>query len=210
LSIANCRLTRSEIPIGNQKSAIGNVITHPLPRGGTDLVDTEIGNNSKDHLCRSPPSCNLSQTAMNNDTQTKLTLQLFQVGNVDLALRDEEVLAVTDWREPARLPFAPQTVLGVVAIRGRMLTVLDTAQLLDLEASAQDSLVALRGREQLALAGNAQGTIEINPTDIQPATNFGSLSSGTIHKDRRTIHMLATEQLFGSALRGHERRRKRS
>jgi chemotaxis signal transduction protein len=147
---------------------------------------------------------------VSNDSQNKLTLQLFRVGNVDLALLDDEVLAVADWREPARLPFAPQTVLGVVSIQGRMLTVLDTAKLLDLDASARESIVALRGREQLALAGNAQGTIEINPTDIQPATNFGSLSSGTIHNDSRTIHIVATDQLFGSALRGHERRRKRS
>ena len=147
---------------------------------------------------------------MSNASQNKLTLQLFRVGNVDLALRDEEVLAVADWREPARLPFAPQTVLGVVSIQGRMLTVLDTSKLLDLDASARESIMALRGREQLALAGKTQGTIEINPTDIQPATNFGSLSSGTIHKDSRTIHILATDQLFGSALRGHERRRKRS
>ena len=145
-----------------------------------------------------------------NNSQNKLTFQLFRVCNVDLALRDEEVLAVTDWREPARLPFAPQTVLGVVSIQGRMLTVLDAGKLLDLDASARESIVALRGREQLALAGKGQGTIEINPTDIQPATNFGSLSSGTIHKDSRTIHILATDQLFGSALRGHERRRKRS
>ena len=147
---------------------------------------------------------------MSNDSQNKLTLQLFRVGNVDLALRDDEVLAVTNWREPARLPFAPQTVLGVVSIQGRMSTVLDTGKLLDLEANACESIVALRGREQLALAGKAQGTIEIDATDIQPATNFGSPSSGTIHKDSRTIHLLATDQLFGSAMRGHERRRKRS
>jgi chemotaxis signal transduction protein len=147
---------------------------------------------------------------MSSDSQNKLTFQLFRVGNVDLALHDEEVLAVTDWREPARLPFAPQTVLGVVSIQGRMLTVLDTAKLLDLDAIARESIVALRGREQLALAGNAQGVMEISTTDIQPATNFSSLSSGTIHKDGRTIHVLATDQLFGSALRGQERRRKRS
>jgi len=147
---------------------------------------------------------------MSNDSQNKLTLQLFRVGNVELALRGEDVLTVIDWREPARLPFAPQTVLGVVSVQGRMLTVLDAGKLLDLEANVCESIAALRGREQLALAGNAQGTIEINPTDIQPATNFGSLSSGTIHKDSRTIHILATNQLFDSALHGHERRRKRS
>lgn len=144
-----------------------------------------------------------------NTLASALSLHLFQVGNVDLALRQDEVLAVIDWREPARLPFTPETVLGVVAIQGRMLTVLDTAKLLDLDTTARESILALRGSEQLALAGNAQGTIMIDPADVQPATKFGSLSSGTILKDDRIIHLLATDQLFASALHGHERRRKR-
>ncbi|HSE31069.1 MAG TPA: chemotaxis protein CheW [Pyrinomonadaceae bacterium] len=144
---------------------------------------------------------------MSNDSQTKLALQSFQVGNVDLAVREDEVLAVIDWREPARLPFAPPTVLGVVAIQARMLTVLDTAKLLDLETTARESILALRGTEQLALTANVQGTIMIDPTDIQPASRFESLSSGMIQKDGRIIHLLATEQLFATAL--EERRRKR-
>lgn len=133
-----------------------------------------------------------------------------RIGNVDVAINEDEVFAVTDWREPARLPFAPQTVLGVVSIQGRMLTVLDTGKLLDIDGSTHESIVALRGREQLAIAGNAQGSIEIDPSDVQPATNFGPLSSGIIKKDGHTIHLLATDQLFGYALHGHERRRKRS
>lgn len=146
---------------------------------------------------------------MSNDSQNKLTLHSFRVGNVHLALRDDDVLAVIDWREPSQLPFAPQTVLGVVSVHGRMLTVLETAKLLDLDANARESILALRGREQLALTGDAQNLLEINPTDVQPPTEFGSRSRGTIQKDGRTIHILATDQLFHAALRGQERRRKR-
>ncbi|HEX7296690.1 MAG TPA: chemotaxis protein CheW [Pyrinomonadaceae bacterium] len=146
---------------------------------------------------------------MSNDAQDKLPLQLFRVGNVNLAVREDEVFAVTEWREPARLPFAPETVLGVVSIQGRMLTVLDTGKLLDLEVTDRESIVALRGREQLALVGHAQDSIEISRTDVQPATNFGQLSAGIINKDGRTVHILATGQLFESAMRDHERRRKR-
>lgn len=145
-----------------------------------------------------------------DQSRSSLLLRLMRVGNIEVAVNEDEVFAVTEWREPARLPFAPETVIGVVSIQGRMLTVLDTARVLDLEASTRQSIVALRGREQLALAGNAQGSIEINPTDVQPATSFAPVSSGTIYKDGRTIHILATDQLFGSALSGHERRRKRS
>lgn len=146
---------------------------------------------------------------MTNDSHNKLTLLSFRVGSVDLALHDDDVLAVIGWREPSRIPFAPQTVLGVVSVKGRMLTVLDTAKLLDLDANARESILALRGREQLALIGDAQSLMAINPTDIQPPTEFGSRSRGTIQKDGRTIHVLATDQLFHSALHGQERRRKR-
>src|SRR5262245_17237011 len=147
---------------------------------------------------------------MNHTSQNHaVSLRLLRTGNVDIAVNEDQVLAVIEWREPARLPFAPQTVLGVVTVQGRMLTVLDTGRVLDLDPSQHESILALRGREQLALAGSEQGSIEINPTDIQSTTQFGSLSSGTIHKDGRTIHILATDQLFDSALRGHERRRKR-
>jgi chemotaxis signal transduction protein len=145
-----------------------------------------------------------------NQSRSSLSLRLMRIGNVDLAVKEDEVLAVINWREPARLPFAPQTVLGVVSIQGRMLTVLDVGKLLDVEATTHESIVALRGREQLALAGNAQGSIDIDPGDVQPATNFAPLSSGTINKEGRIIHLLAIDQLFGSALHGHERRRKRS
>jgi hypothetical protein len=40
LPIVNCRFLIPEVkePIGNQQSEIDNPKTHPLPRGGTDLI----------------------------------------------------------------------------------------------------------------------------------------------------------------------------
>jgi len=41
LPIFNCRLPIARLPmlqIGNLKLAIGNALTHPLPRGGTDFI----------------------------------------------------------------------------------------------------------------------------------------------------------------------------
>ena len=39
LPIFDCRLAAAYEAIDNLKSAIGNVKTHPLPQGGTDLMD---------------------------------------------------------------------------------------------------------------------------------------------------------------------------
>src|SRR5438876_8637239 len=43
--IADCQLPNADClcrqkPIGNRKSTMGNEETHPLPRGGTDLIGT--------------------------------------------------------------------------------------------------------------------------------------------------------------------------
>ena len=43
LPIANCRfqLFFARLPIGIWQPAIGNALTHPLPRGGTDFIALE-------------------------------------------------------------------------------------------------------------------------------------------------------------------------
>jgi len=43
LPIADCRfpIVFARLPIGIWQSATGNAPTHPLPRGGTDLIVTE-------------------------------------------------------------------------------------------------------------------------------------------------------------------------
>ncbi|HEY3026853.1 MAG TPA: hypothetical protein VGJ55_11940, partial [Pyrinomonadaceae bacterium] len=49
LPIANCQMPIGcfgKKLIGNRKLAIGNGATHPLPRGGTDLIGTASYRNS--------------------------------------------------------------------------------------------------------------------------------------------------------------------
>jgi chemotaxis signal transduction protein len=148
--------------------------------------------------------------AQQTESRGSFSLRLVRVGSVDIAIPEAEVLTVIDWREPSPLPFAPTTVVGVVSVHGRMLTVLDTAKLLGVDSGAQEFILALRGREQLALAITAsQETIEIDPADIRPEIEFLSLSKGIAQRHGRIIHILETEKLFGVALLGHERRRRR-
>ncbi len=76
-----------------------------------------------------------------------------RVDSLTLGVPDEMILAISDWIEPAPLPFAPPSVLGIVSMHGRMFTVVDAAVLLARKAQHRvRSIVALRGDEQLALA----------------------------------------------------------
>lgn len=148
--------------------------------------------------------------AKQNNSHAYLSLRLVRIGNTALAVPEADVLSVVDWREPSPIPFAPPTVLGVIAVQGRMFTVIDIARLLDLETDQQKSILALRGREQLALAVTAAGEeIRIETSQIDLPAEYPSLSKGTIERDGRLIHILAADKLFAIALQGHERRRRR-
>jgi chemotaxis signal transduction protein len=119
------------------------------------------------------------------------------------AVYAEEAEGVAEAAEPVPLPHAPAAVLGVVSIRGRMYTLLDTAALLpgrDPNADAPATprterprfAVALRGDEQLALAADeVEGPLELDADTAPP-------------------QLLDPARLFDAAMRGTERRRQRT
>ncbi len=149
--------------------------------------------------------------------QQPRTLQLFSSGRAQFAVVADAVMAIIDWREPAALPHAPDSVLGVVSVRGRMLTVLDLAQLLNLQkrADGPTHILALNGDEQLALAIDGVGeTLTINAEDTNGAAEgaldaSGKLLAGVLNRNGDAIRILNVKELFPTAIQGRERRRRR-
>jgi len=143
------------------------------------------------------------------EQQSRL-LQTFSVGSDLFAVLADEVMTLAEWREPAVLPQAPASVLGVVSIQGRMLTVLNLSQLLEQQhAGARSHILALNGDEQLALAIDAPGeTVELGDVKI-PAENNSKLVAGVISRNGREIKILNLKELFATAIQGRERRRRR-
>lgn len=142
-------------------------------------------------------------------------LRTFRAGTQRFGIFEEEIATIAEWRSPAPLPYAPSTVLGVVSIDGRMLTVLDPAQLLD-ETSRQNgllwnSIVALRGDEQLALAVEQElGAIEITEQSLQnPPVAVNRVVRSVLGERDQTIKIIEVKELFPTAMRGCERRRRR-
>ena len=120
------------------------------------------------------------------------------------AVYADEAEAVTEGRGPAPLPHAPRAVLGVVAVRGRMRTLLDPAAIAELQTEEEDEathspdtpafVVTLRGDEQLALACDRIERVRAAPDTEATAP--------------RTI-LLDPARLFEAAMRGTDRRRHR-
>jgi purine-binding chemotaxis protein CheW len=143
------------------------------------------------------------------------SVQLFRAGSFLCGIFENQVAIVEPWREPTPLPQAPATVLGVVSIQGRMLTVLNLAMLLDSNAVSADRspqhILALRGDEQLALAVEAVANIiEIGDGLLDELSDSGEgLVLGVIKHDGAEITILNVKGLFPTAIQGRERRRRR-
>jgi chemotaxis signal transduction protein len=144
-------------------------------------------------------------------------LFLFASGNRLFGVPAEEVEGTADARNPAPLPHAPATILGVVYARGRMLTILDPAGLAGDSPPTTTSeisvIVSLRSDEQLALAAESVSeTITISSSDIEsPAESDSELTAveGILRHGGEKIIVLDPARLFDAAVHRKDRRRRR-
>ena len=141
----------------------------------------------------------------------------FSAGNRTFAVPVHEVEATAEKKRPAVLPNSPPAVLGIVCVRGRMLTMLDPVCITSGERlewpPELPGLIALRGDEQLGLAAEAIGeTITIAAADIRPAGSDENAANGVLSGVARyggeEITVLRVEALFGAAVRKERRRRR--
>ncbi|MCA1613006.1 MAG: chemotaxis protein CheW [Acidobacteria bacterium] len=161
-------------------------------------------------------------------------LYVFSAGGRLFAVYAEEVESAAENLRPAPLPFAPPAVLGVVPVRGRMRTALDPLLLLDAHAppdsdagAAQTSapptpphdaagntarlFVALAGDEQLALAcDSAEAPANVRGARLESAPDSLSPVRARVEHEGRAITLLDPSRLFEAAMRGTDRRRRRS
>jgi len=145
-----------------------------------------------------------------DDPQPTRAVRVMFAGSQCIGLFADDIDTIADWRTPTPLPGAPPAILGVVCIRGRMLTVLDASALLGKTGSAARAMIAtLRGAEQIALAVDRTGDlVEIAPDEMKDPREMNSLFIGIIEKGGPPISLLDATQLFATAMRGRERRRR--
>lgn len=141
-------------------------------------------------------------------------LLVIEAGGHLLGVFTEDVGGIATGKTPAPLPRAPVSVLGVIAFRGRMLTVIDPLPLLGepSQLNAPAIVVALSGEEQLAIAADAsRGAIEIFAGDIElPEQGTGSeIIYGILRREGEQISILDVPGLFGATMQQQERRRRR-
>ena len=146
-------------------------------------------------------------------------LLLFVAGDRTFGIFSDEVESTAEAKHPTPLPLAPAAVLGIVYVRGRMLTLFDPTALSGGEALAWPpavrAIISLRGDEQLALAADSfAGTITISSSDIEVSphdeeSQTSKAVAGILRHGGQKITILDAPQLFEAAVQRKERRRRR-
>ncbi|HEX7996905.1 MAG TPA: chemotaxis protein CheW [Pyrinomonadaceae bacterium] len=150
---------------------------------------------------------------------TKREIIIVRAGERWLGVFAEDAAGVERGRAvPTPLPHAPAAVLGVVSVRGRILTLLDPLALLNERRAvahkqrAPAFILALRGDEQLALAvDSAERLREIVVDEIRPPATVSEakLAHGTFRDEEASVVILDVARLFDVAVEGMEYRRRR-
>ena len=156
---------------------------------------------------------NLSNSIIANESERR-ELLVVQAGRRLMGIFTEDVAGIATGKSPSPLPRAPASVLGVIAFRGRMLTVLDPLVLFGEpgHASPPALIVALNGEEQLAIvADSSHGAVQISSQDIEGSDNDNNpeFISGTLKRYGDQIQIIDVSRLFGATMRQQERRRRR-
>ena len=142
----------------------------------------------------------------------------FTIGDQTFAVFTNQIETTAEARPVAHLPRAPAAVVGVVCVRGHMITVLDAVAIgtgaVTHWPSVLPFVLVLRGNEQLGLvAETCRETITISAEDIEPAAS-GTESNpapalGTVIYGGESMLILDAARLFRCAVQRRERRRRR-
>jgi chemotaxis signal transduction protein len=148
------------------------------------------------------------ENSSHNDTLATRAVRVLTAGSRSFGIFADEIDTIVDWRSPTPLPNAPAGILGVVCVRGRMVTLIAAGALLEIEADGNKKIVALAGDEQIGLAVSEAGeAINVDVPKLD-ADGTNALTLGMIDAAGQSIPLLNSKQLFATAMRGRERRKR--
>jgi purine-binding chemotaxis protein CheW len=157
----------------------------------------------------------ISDGAVTSEVSSQLHDVLpFAIGDRIFAVFTDQVDATAEAKPFARLPRTPAAIVGVVCVRGRMLTVLDPAAALNRFTKEWQQplpyVLVMRGDDQLGLAAEScRDTITISAEDIDRSGVAEESSVGIVRFGGEEILVLDVGRLFTRTVERRERRRRR-
>jgi chemotaxis signal transduction protein len=128
-------------------------------------------------------------------------LLLFRLGHEWHALPREAVSDVIDYVRPRPVDVGAECARGVIAVRGRMVTIHDLAVSMRLTASAPSRILILHGAAGITV-DSVEGIATVAPGDVvPPPPGAGPAAVGLVRCDARRPLLLDPDELLRSLAR---------
>jgi purine-binding chemotaxis protein CheW len=150
----------------------------------------------------------LARESSGEETTDRVALLLFRIGDEWYAVRVSEVREIFQEYRMTTVPCVPEFVIGVVNVRGEILSITDPAKLMrlgfiDLEAEAKPpAIVIISGDVATALICDEIGDIaEVSNDDIEPPVSIidraqAEFIAGSVHVGDSMVGLLSTERML--------------
>ena len=130
----------------------------------------------------------------------------FRVGGDCLAIDADRVTEVIRESRVTRVPLAPEGVLGLVHLRGRIVPIIDLAGRLGVprvpgQATGTHLIVEVQGDHYGLLVDEMLDVIEIEPERVERPTGGTGPLHGTFAAADRLVHLLDPERMIQSLVR---------
>jgi len=110
----------------------------------------------------------------------------FEYGDVTYGIEVEFVREIVRPTDVTTIPFAPEHVMGLMNLRGDVVTIVDFGKLLGVEKSESNNhKVLIIGNDELTFGlyvDNVREVVSVLPEEIKKELNVSSISSGEILK----------------------------
>ena len=146
------------------------------------------------------------EAAMEQQVQ-EVEMLSFRLGGEEYALMVEDVKEVLKNRELTQVPNAPEYILGVTALRGPILAVIDLSRRLGLPPAARDDksrilVVSSNDEDTGIVVDRVTGVVRIHLEDIRPVPETIEQGSeylrGIVRKNDRLYILLDREKALGA------------
>ncbi len=148
-----------------------------------------------------------SEEAAGDQPAREVEMLSFRLGGEEYALMVDDVKEVLKNRELTQVPNAPEYILGVTALRGPILAVIDLSKRLGLPPAVRDEksrilVVSSNDEDTGIVVDRVTGVVRIHPEDIRPVPETIERGSeylrGIVRKNDRLYILLDREKALGA------------
>ena len=129
-----------------------------------------------------------------------MQIVIFNVNDEQFAIEANQVEGINEILNITKVPKAPEYILGLINLRGNIITILDIHKLLNMPQynSAENNIVIVNVKDEVIgiVVDQVDEVVEIEDGNINPIESQKNYIKGIVQIDNRIITLITLEKLI--------------